>query len=254
MPKVRYQKIDNIAYVECAPLHSRETIIFFHGYMGSAYQHFRYQINYFYQLGYRVIAVDLPGFGRSSKSGAFRRISTVQSLKEIAQFIQKKLNNTQFHLVGFSLGAYYALKLSITYPEWIISLSILNGYAIEVPTIYRPPVTIPPSLFSLTDKIIHQKPPENIYWKYIKRLVKQNKKFMLRRYSKQLPDKQIKQFEVLIIHSNQDTVVPAEGTYHVLKVFPYAKVVRLDTDHGIPHEFPSLTNYTIRKFIHQKTL
>lgn len=252
MPKIYYQKMDNIAYVECNSLHTHETIVFFHGYMGSAYHHFRYQINYFYQLGYRVIAVDLPGFGRSSKSGALRRINTIQSLKEIEHFIQKKLNNSQFHLVGFSLGAYYALKLSIIHPDWIASLSILNGYAIEVPIIYRPPITVPPKLFSLTDKIIHQRTPKNIYWKYIKRLIKQNKKFLLRKLSKELPNRQRKHFDVLVIHSNLDTVVPPIGTFHVLKVFPHAKVVRLDTDHGVSHEVPTLTNSTLKEFIKSK--
>jgi pimeloyl-ACP methyl ester carboxylesterase len=73
---------------------------------------------------FRVIALDLPGFGRSQpkNSGVLGFVETLLDL-------QRGLNMNQVHLVGSSLGAVVAAHFAAHYPNMVKSLCLMGGAA-----------------------------------------------------------------------------------------------------------------------------
>lgn len=72
---------------------------------------------------YRVIAVDLPGFG---ESGNNRTNWTMASFGEDVAAVIKKLNLKQVVLVGFSMGAFVSIETAKTAPENLIGLVLVD--------------------------------------------------------------------------------------------------------------------------------
>jgi pimeloyl-ACP methyl ester carboxylesterase len=72
---------------------------------------------------YRVIAVDLPGFG---ESGYNRTNWTTASFGEDVAAVIKKLNLKKVVLVGFCSGAYNIIETAKTAPENIIGLVLVD--------------------------------------------------------------------------------------------------------------------------------
>lgn len=72
---------------------------------------------------YRVIAVDLPGFGESSNN---RTNWTMASFGEDVAAVIEKLNLKQVVLVGFSMGAYVSIETAKKAPENIIGLVLID--------------------------------------------------------------------------------------------------------------------------------
>ena len=72
---------------------------------------------------YRVIAVDLPGFG---ESGNNRTNWTMESFGEDVAAVIKKLNLKQVVLVGFSMGGPVIIETAKTSPENLIGLVLVD--------------------------------------------------------------------------------------------------------------------------------
>lgn len=85
---------------------SKQTIFLIHGWPLS-HLIFEYQINLLTDRGYRVIAVDLRGFGRSDTPAC--GYSYDQMSDDIFQIV-RRLNLKRFILVGFSMGGAIALR------------------------------------------------------------------------------------------------------------------------------------------------
>ncbi len=79
----------------------------------------------------RIIAVDLPGFGQSSKNISLN-YDTPNQTARLNQFLEKK-GIDSFHLVGFSMGGGIAAYYSGTYPDKVKSLLLLGpgGFSAE---------------------------------------------------------------------------------------------------------------------------
>src|SRR5262245_41043003 len=75
---------------------------------------------------FRVLAPDLPGFGRSGAPANFDA-----SLPHLAQFVDNLLTAIGIaepvNLVGYDIGATYGLAWAVTQPAKVRSLSILNS-------------------------------------------------------------------------------------------------------------------------------
>lgn len=73
---------------------------------------------------YRVYAIDIPGFGESSKPADARyRIS--DQVERLA-LIAKKLGLSRFHLGGNSMGGWIAAAYAMAHPDEVQSLWLLN--------------------------------------------------------------------------------------------------------------------------------
>jgi len=103
------------------------TILLVHGLASNA-GFWRYNIDALADAGYRVIAVDLPGYGKSSK-GAYPYDMTFYA-ETLARFIDA-LNLDPLVYVGHSMGGQIGLTLSLERPELIDRLVLAAPAGIE---------------------------------------------------------------------------------------------------------------------------
>ncbi len=105
-----------------------ETLTFVHGF-GMDHRLWQPQITYFAQQ-FQVLTYDLRGFGKSSIPG-----SPYAHHDDLARLLDH-LGITRTHLVGLSLGGEIAIDTTLTHPEFIRSLTLVNsslgGYASTV--------------------------------------------------------------------------------------------------------------------------
>ncbi|GMH26696.1 hypothetical protein Nepgr_028539 [Nepenthes gracilis] len=117
----------HVAVQESSAGDSTENVVFFHGFMSSSshwtetvFKHLSEPL----KENYRLIAVDLLGFGRSPKP---RDIS--YTLRDHLEMIEKSVifpyNLKSFHLVAHSMGCVIALALAARYPESVKSLTLV---------------------------------------------------------------------------------------------------------------------------------
>jgi abhydrolase domain-containing protein 6 len=79
---------------------------------------------------YHVIALDLPGFGDSSKPDASYDVGS--QTERLAAF-SKKLGLHKLHLIGNSMGGHIAALYAARYPEQVLSVALLDNAGITSP-------------------------------------------------------------------------------------------------------------------------
>ncbi len=73
---------------------------------------------------YRVIAIDLPGHGKSS---VLEPVHTMDLMADSVKFVMDSLNLEQAAIVGHSMGGYTALQFLKDYPERVKCLVLLHS-------------------------------------------------------------------------------------------------------------------------------
>lgn len=116
-----------LAYVELNP-EGQDTLVFIHG-LGSYLKFWRYQLDTFAARGYRVIAVDLPGYGKSDKPAAFPY--TTEAMADVVYELVQKLGVRQPILVGHSMGGQTALSYALRHPEALRALVLTSPAGFE---------------------------------------------------------------------------------------------------------------------------
>lgn len=89
-------------------------LVFLHG-LGSHLKFWRHQLDHFAKLGHRVVALDLPGYGKSSKPASFPY--TMESFADVVREVVKALGIERPILVGHSMGGHTALSYAIRWPD-----------------------------------------------------------------------------------------------------------------------------------------
>lgn len=107
-----------VHYVELNP-EGEKTILFVHG-LGSYLKFWRYQLDAFAAQGYRVLALDLLGYGKSAKPATFPY--TMDAFAEVVRAFMREKGLDKPILVGHSMGGHTALTLAITYPDLVSAL------------------------------------------------------------------------------------------------------------------------------------
>lgn len=118
MPKVKVNNTE-INYSDTG---QGEPLIFIHG-LGSCLQDWEHQIQFFRHT-HRVIAVDVRGHGDSSiHPMPYSMKHHVEDLRALT----KELGLSKFSLIGLSMGGMIAFQWGVSYPEELISLTIINS-------------------------------------------------------------------------------------------------------------------------------
>jgi pimeloyl-ACP methyl ester carboxylesterase len=116
-----------VAFVELNPQGAR-TIVFVHG-MSAQLRHWQYQLDAFAAAGYRVLALDLPGYGKSDKPGSFPY--TMEALADVLLELLDRQAVAQPIIVGHSMGGHLALSLAIRHPGRVGALVLTNSAGLE---------------------------------------------------------------------------------------------------------------------------
>lgn len=114
-----------LAYEIHGPVDAAETLLLLHGSPGSAGD-FRRLVD---GLGHRhrVIAVDLPGFGSSSRHV---HDYSVRAHAGYCRALMDALGVERVHAVGFSMGGGVALEIAAAAPERVASLTLLASIGV----------------------------------------------------------------------------------------------------------------------------
>ncbi len=107
-------------------------ILFIHGYAGS-FHNWEKLIDVFPE-GYRLIAIDLPGFGLSDfPSDVDSNVQYVDLYTEFTDYFINKLELDSVYIVGNSLGGYVAWETALRSNKKVKKLALLNavGYNLE---------------------------------------------------------------------------------------------------------------------------
>lgn len=105
-----------------------QTVVFLHG-LGSYLKFWRAQLDATAAKGYRVIAIDQLGFGKSDKPATFPY--TTESFAENVDELLGVLGVEKAILVGHSMGGQTALATALRYPERVAALVLVSPAGFE---------------------------------------------------------------------------------------------------------------------------
>lgn len=116
-----------LRYVDLNPSGTR-TVLFLHG-LGSNLKFWRYQLDAFAAKGFRVIAIDQLGFGKSDKPAQFPYSMDAQA--EVVAEVLERLTIPRAVVVGHSMGGEVALALALRFPEKVEALVLTSPAGFE---------------------------------------------------------------------------------------------------------------------------
>ena len=99
-------------------------VLLIHG-LGATSDSWQLQVPALVAAGYRVLAPDLPGFGRSPVSLPVTVSRTAAGLDHLL----RSLNAAPAHVVGISMGGAVALQLAADFPQSVAKLVLVNTFA-----------------------------------------------------------------------------------------------------------------------------
>jgi abhydrolase domain-containing protein 6 len=121
-------KIDDhkIVYLEGGK--GPETILLLHGYSANKDNWFLFSS---YLKEYHVVIPDIPGYGESSKlvNAKYDVASQIERLHKFSQAI--KIN--KFHIVGNSMGGWFAGAYAVRYPAEVLSVGFFDAAGVKSP-------------------------------------------------------------------------------------------------------------------------
>ena len=119
-------KIDdhNIVYLEGG---KGPTILLLHGYTGDKDNWIMFAP--YLTKDYHVVIPDIPGYGESSmiEKASYDLSSQMSRLHRFAQALELK----KFHIVGNSMGGFFAGTYAVRYPDEVISLGLFNAAGVK---------------------------------------------------------------------------------------------------------------------------
>jgi pimeloyl-ACP methyl ester carboxylesterase len=107
---------------------ARGTVVWIHGLSGS-WQNWLENLPEFASLGYRCIAMDLPGFGASEMPA--EKI-TISGYAAAVDELLRVLGVTRAVVVGNSMGGFIGLELAITFGTWVERLVVVSAAGLTI--------------------------------------------------------------------------------------------------------------------------
>jgi len=123
MPAIDLSDFLCLHYEEVNPT-GAPPVLLLHG-LGSAGGDWLLQFGPLAQAGYRVLAPDMRGFGRSSAPP----VVTVQAMAGDMVLFLERMGAVPAHVVGISMGGTVAQQLALDHPEMVRRLVLVNTFA-----------------------------------------------------------------------------------------------------------------------------
>lgn len=125
MPQVRYADLTDvrIAYYEAGE-ENRPTVVLCHGFPETAFS-WRHQIAALSHAGWRVIAPDMRGYGRSSRPTSVEEYDAVALCSDLIGLLGH-LRLKQAVFVGHDWGGAVVWQLAMRQPEYVFAVASLN--------------------------------------------------------------------------------------------------------------------------------
>jgi pimeloyl-ACP methyl ester carboxylesterase len=254
-----YIQVDNInLYCEYL-LNDKPPIFLIHGFAASTYT-FR-RIIPLLQEHFSIIAVDLPGFGKSEKSTSF--IYSFQNYARLMIKCIQMFGYTNTSIVAHSMGGQIALNMALVAPERINKLVLLcsSGYLNRAKKLHIFSSYLPlfdkfvqlyirkrnvknhlrDVLFNqtlITDELIEEYGKPLTEKGFHRALIR-----LMRHREGDLSPQQLKKIQVptLLLWGKEDQVVPVEVGHRLVQDLPDAKLITYEkTGHLITEERPEL--------------
>ncbi|MFM8319487.1 MAG: alpha/beta fold hydrolase [Chloroflexota bacterium] len=124
MPEYEYTPGFSLFYLDQDPQAS-DAVVLLHG-LGASGISWQYQLPMLQACGFRALAPDLPGFGRSP----YRRGSPrLPAMSQAVCALLDQLKLERVALVGISMGGCVALQLALDHPARVERLALINTFA-----------------------------------------------------------------------------------------------------------------------------
>ena len=264
MPKISLSKDLDIYYMEHNP-DRPQTVLLLHG-LGASCESWQLQIPELERAGYRVIAPDTRGFGRSSYPGG--GISFTRIAGDIAALMER-LGTGPVSVVGISMGGVIALQLALDYPELVDQLVLVNTFASLRPKsltvwlyfvwrfILIHLIGFSTQARAVTKRIFPKPDQETLRQELYREIMQANPSAYrsvmgaLARFdvSKRLDEIQA---PTLILTGECDTTVPPHNQAILLEKIPNARqVIVADSGHAMTAEQPEEFNRLLLEFLNQ---
>ena len=250
--------IDSLYFTDSGPVKGvgYPTIVFLHGFFMDS-RSFIKQVEYF-KLKYRVICIDIRGFGLSATKG--KPYSLYEIIDDVVNVIDH-LKIEKFVLCGVSMGGYIAIRASLLYKERICGMILISTQAgkdnISVVNEYHRLIdgwddvekrmVIVDNISSI---IFGNACSESIYWKKIWLGYSYNDlsiamDAMISRDDVHCQLKKIT-IPVLVIHGELDKGIPKDAGIYMAGEFKYSRTVIINTaSHAINITHPDTLNNVI---------
>ena len=167
-----YVEIDGLrqAYVDAGPTDG-EVVLLLHGQPSWSYL-YRKMIPVLADAGYRVIAMDHLGFGRSDKPVDISSYSYLGHYDRVVRFIEL-LDLNDINLFGQDWGAVIGLRVVGMNPDWFKSVVLGNGNLpfVQAGTIIYPPVENPNDIIDVPSFFDQYTPQQEPYFDNCVRLI-----------------------------------------------------------------------------------
>ncbi len=208
--------------------------------------------------GYRVIAIDLPGFGRSNPP------ATAWGVQDYSNFIEqfvRAIGLQQFFLLGHSFGGQIAISFTVQHQELIKKLILCAP-----PGIRRPPGARE-KLLSVFSKMLNAAllvvPSKNLQDRLRAigyRLIKRSDYFKAEGVMREVMQRVIREdlFSIfsqvrvptLIVWGDDDRMVPVEDAYVLVREIPHSAVEIIPGAGHSPHlKTPEKLSQLVAKFL-----
>lgn len=237
-------------------------ILLLHG-LGASAESWYLQIPVLLESGYRVLAPDLPGFGKSRFNGKRWDFDWV------AESLIKLLRSKQIEnigLLGISMGGVIGLKLAAEYPEFVKMSILVNTFAALRPQRWsefcyftrrglRAFFLSPPAQAELVAKRVFPGEDKSLYRAMLIESIKLADSRVYRKAMLELSRFDGRKMAgkitnpVLIISGENDTTVPLNLQRRLVELLPNCgHVIIKNAGHALPIDQPQVFNEMILRF------
>ena len=253
----------SLHYLDPSP-NNGPVILLLHG-LGTSADSWTYQFEELISAGFRPVAPDLPGFGKSKFSGE------TWSIKYAASAmigLADRLGIDRFHLAGISMGGTIALRMAIDFPERISRLVLINTFATLRPGRWdewfyllrryvRARVRGAGSQAELTASRIFPHDGQQELRKVLVENIRQTDPDVYKQAMRELALVDVRKnlpaihIPSLVITARNDTTVPLKNQNNLYSGIPGCRQVFIEeAGHGVIIDQPDMVNQTMIKFLH----